>query len=329
MMAFGVAKRWHRGSALLWLAAVLAAVPVVASAQVPACDGDDPPTAHAEHEAGASLIQDAIADIRAGGGRAREFARRALAHFDRQCAAGDDDALSERGAAWMLIGDPLRSAQSYDAFLRHHVPDTLDPQLRRRVEQNLQPGLVDVAVSGGEARLYVDDLDFGPLPRTLVLHLPTGPHRFEARDDTGAVRATTEVTLGEETTPTHVALALSAAVARAPRTDYLPWYAAAGFGVVGFVATGIGLLAIAGGRQHAYELDMVCIDPSMAIGCEAVIAERDAATAFGVASFVLAGLSAAMLATVAVIDLGQPAQRAHVAVVPHPGGAALVVDGAF
>jgi hypothetical protein len=321
-----------RGSLSTLSLVVLFAVctwPQPAAAQSPECNGADAAGARAELEAGTALMQEAIADARAGGDRARALAAAALARFDRQCALGDDGALAERGAALMLMGEPLRSAQSYDAFLRVRPIGTLETRARRRIEANLQPAEVIVELDGASAQLFVDDLDFGSLPRSTSLRLPPGEHRFEARDREGVRVAVSIATLTIGSAPTVVRLVprTSSPPSSDARVDLTGWYAATIALAVASVALGVGFVLVADERQGTH--DAICTLGLPAEGCEAVLAERDAALGVSVAGFVLAALAGAGVAIVAAIDLGQPRDSLSVSVHPSPSGVALSLSRRF
>lgn len=186
-----------------------------ALAQYPACVGSDG-DATAAFEAGNRLLTEAVAEARLHHiERRRELAAQALAQFDRQCAAGDDSALAERGGALVLMDEHLRAAQSYDAFLARHPLESVDTRTRRGVEQMLEHSVVQVMWAGAPAELFVDGLDFGPLPRSHDLRLPGGPHAIEARDPDGHVLASTTVTAAADT-PATVALAVRSEEGTAP-----------------------------------------------------------------------------------------------------------------
>jgi hypothetical protein len=292
--------------ALLWTCAPLEIV----EAQVPDCTGDDPAGARAALSAGTALLQRAIADAREGGDRARAIAAEALAHFDRQCRLGDPSALMQRGAALMLMGEPLRSAQSYDAFLRVRPLRTLDARTRRIVESNLQLGEAIVEIDRGSGMLFVDGADFGPLPRGAVLHLPVGEHLFEARDEDGVVLDRVAVTLTSGGGPAGVRLTLERTAPEEeqrpdPPSDLRRWYLVTVGATVVSLAIGFVFLAVRSERQSAY--DEVCVDPpGPTEGCGAVLTERDAAFLTSIAGFVLAGIAGVSVGVVVAIDLGQP-----------------------
>lgn len=336
-----------RQHALLTLALALAmsaAAPSVGSAQLPSCSGSDPTGAITEFEAGNSLMEEALTDIRARHvDRARARAAEALVHFDRQCELGDVGALAERGAALMLMGEPLRSAQSYDAFLAQHPLESLDARTRRRTEANLQPGAARVSLSRGAARLFVDDLDFGVLPRATDVRIPLGEHRFEARGDDGSVLATSTARFTAEAPSAAVDLFLAApepvlvpVVAPEPvavpiqrpepepatRQDYTLFYALAGAATAVGLGLGLGGLIAADDRASTY--NRFCLDGGYS-GCDTVLGERDTVLGLAVGGFVLAGLGAAALVAVIVIDSGQPRERVRVAF----GPSSLTVSGAF
>lgn len=331
----------------LSLAAVLLVAPL-AHAQVPACSGSDSAGASAEFEAGNALMEQALNEIRGRHiDRARVRAGEALAHFDRQCELGDASALAERGAALMLMGEPLRSAQSYDAFLAQHPLDSLDARARRRTESNLQPGLARVSLSRGSAHLFIDDLDFGALPRASDVHVPLGDHRFEARDDAGTVLATASGTFTAEAPSVTIDLFLAPEEtvadatpvpvpvvvpvhhdepppATGPRADYTVFYVISGIAIG--VGLGLGIGGLVAADDRAVTFNNFCLDPGAFAGCDSVLGERDAFLGMAVGGFVLAGLGVAGLITTLVIDLGQ-GPREHVRVGFGPGS--LRVAGTF
>lgn len=287
----------------------------------------------AELAAGTRLLQEAIEEARRRGPRVRAIAADALARFDRQCALGDAGALAERGAALMLMGEPLRSAQSYDAFLRAQPLGALDARRRRRIEANLQPGEAIVEIDRGTARLFVDGLEFGPLPRSTAVRLPTGRHRFEARASDGSVLAEESATLEVGVGPATVRLALASALSGSTpgndrdEPDLVPWYVATASIAVASLAAGVGFFAAVDERQRAY--DAVCTLGLPAEGCEAVLVERDAALGVSVAAFVLAGLSVIGLVTVAVLDLSEPDTTIAIGVGPQVGGVSVSASCSF
>lgn len=310
--------------------------PSVLTAQLPECAGNDPAGARAELAAGTALLQEAIEDARRRGHRARSLAEDALARFDRQCELGDPSALAERGAALMLMGEPLRSAQSYDAFLRTQPVGALSARRRRRIEANLQSGEAIVEIDFGMASLFVDGLEFGPLPRSTAVRLPPGPHRFEARAEDGAVIAESSATLAIGAGPVIVRLlrpptrdASTAGPSRgaAPGVDYSAWYVATATVAAASLAAGIGFFFAVDERQGAY--DEICTLGLPAVGCEAVLAERDAALGVSVAAFVLAGASAIALVTVVVMDVSEPEVALELGVRPQVGGASAALAGSF
>ncbi|UJR85753.1 hypothetical protein [Sandaracinus amylolyticus] len=295
----------------------------LAAQDLPECDGADPRGARAALAEGTALLQEAIAEARRRGPRVRAIAEGALARFDRQCALGDPAALAERGAALMLMGEPLRSAQSYDAFLRVHPLSSLDGRRRRRIEANLQPGEAIVELDRGSARLVVDGLDFGPLPRSTAVRLPPGEHRFEARDDAGVVLASASATLAIGEAPALVRLAAPPIAAEDASSDLTAWYVASAALGAASLAAGIGFFFAVDERQRAY--DEICTLGLPATGCEAVLVERDAALGASIAGFVLAGLSVAALVTLVVLDLEHHDQPIALRV----GAASLALEGTF
>ncbi|AKF10846.1 hypothetical protein [Sandaracinus amylolyticus] len=304
--------------AAAWAPSRLAAQPL------PECDGDDPRGARVALTEGTALLQDAIAEARRRGARVRVIAESALARFDRQCALGDPAALAERGAALMLMGEPLRSAQSYDAFLRVHPLSSLDGRRRRRIEANLQPGEAIVELDRGSARLVVDGLDFGPLPRSTAVRLPPGAHRFEAHDAEGDVLASASATLVVGEAPALVRLVSPRVEVEPDATpDFSAWYVASAALGAASLATGIGFVFAVDERQRAY--DEVCTLGLPATGCEAVLVERDAALGASIAGFVLAGLSIAALVTIVVIDLEHDDRPIAI----RWGGTSLALEGTF
>jgi hypothetical protein len=318
----------------LVLAILVLAAPSMAAAQaMPVCDGHDVSGASAAFEAGNQLLTEATAEARARRrDRARELAAEALTYFDRQCELGDDGGLAERAAALMLMGEPLRSAQSYDAYLREHPLVTLDARTRRRIEANLQPGIVTVDVRGRlTATLFVDDLDFGPLPRDGVVRIPYGEHRLDALAPDGSVIASTVVTLDEASPTALFSVERASATeggrgpvrvvvgersggegegeradtAPSPRIDYAPFYAITG-GVTGaLLVVALTLQLIADERARTY--NDFCVVEMGFIGCEAVLAEHYTVYDHATAAWVATAVAAVGLGTVLVLDLTQPA----------------------
>jgi hypothetical protein len=310
-------------------------VPAVASAQpLPACTGTDAAAAAAEFEAGNALMEQAMHEARRRLERAREIAGEALQHFDRQCELGDEGALAERGAALMLMGEPLRSAQSYDAYLAVRPLDSLDARTRRRIEPNLQPGIVTVVYEGAPAHLFVDGLDFGELPRTRPLHVPVGDRTFEARAADGTVLGSSAASLTMEAPSAEVQLARAVVTVEpdpdpgpgtlppatgdtggSSRFDFLPLIiTSAAVAVVG-VGLGIGFLVAADERARTY--NSLCLTPPIDMqGCNAVLSERESFLGAAVFGWVLGGLGAAALITFLVLDSSQPRDRVRVAFSP-------------
>jgi hypothetical protein len=330
-------------AALLAALALAVLAPSTARAQMPSCTGADPAGATAAFEAGNALMTEALTEIRGRHvDRARARATEALAQFDRQCELGDASALAERGAALMLMGEPLRSAQSYDAFLAHHPLDSLDARTRRRTEPNLQPGAARVSLSRGTAHLFIDDLDFGALPRGTDVHVPLGEHRFEARDDAGTVLASQTATFTAEAPAASVDLFLAAEepvvaevtpepvmvpVHRAEtepvvRQDYTLFYVLSGVGAA--VGAGLGITGLVAADDRAQTYNRFCLDGGYG-GCDAVLGERDSMLGLAVGGFVLAGLGAVALVVVLAIDAGQPRERVRVAF----GPGSLSLSGSF
>jgi hypothetical protein len=279
--------------------------------------------------------------------RAAELAAQALTHFDRQCEHGDDSALAERGAALMLMGEPLRSAQSFDAYLAAHPLDGLDARSRRRVEANLQPGAFTLIASDGTtARLFVDDLDFGEVPRETDVRLPYGEHRIEVRREDGSIAihdlitlsaespsVVVEGSLGERRAPTRVELA---EVSRTPplpeepaaRVDYLPLELGLGIGAGAFLVTGILMQLGADGRAQAFNEVCIPLDDST-VGCEAVLDEYNGLFGGAIASYVVAGLAAVGLGVVLALDLSQGGERESVSLTCAPNVGGVGCSGRF
>jgi hypothetical protein len=325
---------------LAWLVA-LSSIAVPASAQVPACDGDDSAGASEAFEAGNALLTQATAEARARHrDRARELAAEALTHFDRQCELGDDSALAERGAALMLMGEALRSAQSYDAYLARHPLGSLDARTRRRIEPNLQPGQLEIERRGEvDAHVLVDGLDFGPVQREEAIRLPFGSYDVEVRTPDGSVLVSMPLALSSETPVGHLTVA-PAEVSHGPtridtppdehpdeahdrgpagpsaRTDYTLGYVITGAAAGVFLVVGIGLQLWADERAQTY--NRVCRSGGMTVGCDAVLAEYDGLFGGAIASYVLAGLAAVGLGVVAVLDLTQPSGPSEPAVACAP-----------
>jgi hypothetical protein len=334
-----------------------AAQPAASIPELPRCTGAEPARATSEFEAGNALMEEALREARSGRlPRAQELAARALVHFDRQCELGDLGGYAERGAALILLGEPLRSAQAYDAYLSARPLETLDARTRRRIEANLQPGSISVEVENAVpgARLFVDELDFGELVRRHPLRLPLGTHHLEARDPSGRVLASATVAASEQAPSATVRLVLptpepETASASVPPSvpdavsepaatpgeretpsntpvDHTPWYATT-IAVAG-VGLGVGIGFLAAVEERAQTYNSVCT-MGMAIGCEAVLSEREAFIGLSVAGFVLAGLGVAGLITVAVLDGAQTREEPRLRLGATPGGAALELAVAF
>lgn len=309
-----------------------------AFAQLPDCTGHDAGGASTEFEAGNALMTQAI--DQAGHrhmDRARELATEALARFDRQCELGDTSAFAERGAALLLLGEPLRSAQSYDAYLVLHPLDTIDARTRRRIEPNLQPGTLVLEVESPRGQLFVNDLDFGGLPETRELRLPYGELRVEVRDEHGAVLVFQDVSLTQEASRVELHLTVppieaevtepevTAPVVTPPtpptpppppppeRTDFVPFYiASAAVAGVG-LALGIGMLIGADERARTYNAGCY---PVIVAGCSDYLSERDTYIGVGIAGFVLGGLGVAGLITTWILDSSQPRERVRLSFGP-------------
>ncbi|UJR87222.1 hypothetical protein [Sandaracinus amylolyticus] len=334
-------------SLTLVLALVAGSPSVVRAQSMPACDGDDAEGASEAFEAGNALIQTALREAQQHPDRARELAEQALAHFDHQCELGDASALAERGAALMLMGEVLRSAQSYDAYLAVNPLEALDARTRRRIALNLQPGTLVVEVeqdAGGH--LFVDELDFGALPRSRPVRLPLGEHRVDARAADGSVLASASVSLSSDSATATVRLSAviarvvdtavetapleahqddGAAAMRPPLTefDWMPWYVtSAAVSAIG-LGLGIGFVVAADERTRTY--DEFCGTPGV-MGCNAVLAERESFYAVSAAGFVVAGI--AVLGFITVIALDATA-RPRTTVRIGWGDTSLIVSGTF
>jgi hypothetical protein len=312
--------------ALLALAPWRAAAQVSAS-ELPRCLGSDLDGAAREFEFGNALMEQALREARARRiDRARELATQALAHFDRQCELGDVGGYAERGAALILLGDPLRSAQAYDAYLEEHPLETLDARTRRRIEANLQPGTVYIEVEHAPPglRAFVGGLEFGVLPRRRPLRLPYGEHRIEARDARGDVLAFAVAVLSAESPTATVRLELPepepaapapseepAPAADAPpppitggdRVDYTPWYGTTI--AVTVVGLGLGIGFAAAVEERAATYNEICT-AGPALGCDAVLSEREIFLGLSIAGFVFGGIGVAGLIIVIALDASQP-----------------------
>lgn len=326
-------------SCSLAIAALLGAAPALA--QLPDCTGHDAAGASVEFEAGNALLTQAIDQASHRHlDRAHELATQALARFDRQCELGDTSALAERGAALLLLGEPFRSAESYDAYLAGHPLDSLDARTRRRIEPNLQPGTLDLEIQNARGRLFLNDVDFGALPRTTPVRVPFGDYRVEVRADDGSVLVTESASLTQESSRAEVPLFVPRPQTvvttgpttpevtppprtppipePAPRTDFFPFYIASA------VATGVGLALgvgfVVGADERARTYNSVCapaIAAGMAItGCESVLSERDTFLGVSIAGFVLGGIGLAGLVTSWILDANQPRARVRVAFGP-------------
>lgn len=327
--------RWSGSSVLLFVALVLLA-PGAARAQLPECTGHDVDGASAEFEAGNALLAQSIEQLsHRRVDRAHELATQALAHFDRQCELGDTSAYAERGAALLLLGEPLRSAESYDAYLRAHPLDSLDARTRRRLEPNLQPGTLDLEVENPRGHLFVDELDFGALPRTTGVRVPYGEHVVEVRGDDGSSLASTQVSLSAESSHAAVHLFVEPLVAAvepevvtvpvvAPppppppepasaRTDFFPFYLASGITAGVGLAIGVGLVIAADERARTY--NATCY-PTIVAGCTSVLSERDTDLVVSVIGFVVAGLGVVGLVTTWILDASQPRERVRLSIGP-------------
>ncbi len=336
-----------RDLSLTALVVLLTSVPLAhaqpaESPTLPECTGSDASAAYAEFEAGNALMAQAIDQLtHRHPDRAHALATEALGHFDQQCVLGDSGAYAERGAAFLLLGEPLRSAQSYDAYLREHPLDGLDARTRRRIEPNLQPGTLTVEVQNASGHLFIDDLDFGPLPRTLPMRLPLGDHRLEVRDAAGTVVAAGVETLSAETPATTMSLFVATPEAEvaevvtperepvhssppppAEHMDFLPFYITAA--AVTAVGLGLGIGGLVAADERARTYNSLCF-PTVIPGCDAALSERESFLAMGVAGFVLAGLGVAALVVTWVIEINQPHERVRVAI--GPGG--LSLSGSF
>lgn len=321
-----------RTSILLLAIALCAFIAGRAAAQsLEACSGTDETGASEAFAAGNALMQRATTEARARHrDRARTLAEQALAQFDRQCTLGDDGALAERGGALILMGEMMRSAQTYDAYLQAHPLDSLDARTRRRVEPNLQPGALTITLSGrSDAHVFVDGLDFGPVARSMPMRLPLGEHDAEAREggtvvashhialsaespsDTWAVEghAVEETVAGDaprEPTTTEVVEPHPIEAPAPTRTDYTAWQVLTGVLALGFAGAGIGLHLASASQGDAYAATCA-IGP--ATGCDAVLAERDGMFGGAIASDVLAGLALVGFAITLALDFGQPSRE--------------------
>ena len=316
-----------------------------ARAQLPDCSGHDAAAASAEFEAGNSLLAQAIDQAsHRHPDRAAPLATEALAHFDRQCELGDTSAFAERGAALLLLAEPLRSAQSYDAYLATHPLDSLEARTRRRIEPNLQPGALDLEIENARGRLFLNDLDFGALPRTTNVRIPYGEYRIEVRDDTGTVLASASASLSAESAHATAQLVLAPLeagptlpppeevhVAPLPvppvepppsRTDFLPFYIASAATAGVGVALGIGFVVAADERARTY--NATC-NPVAVAGCSSVLSERETDLDVAIVGFVVGGLGIAGLVATWILDANEP--RARVRMTFGPTG--VGVSGTF
>jgi hypothetical protein len=322
-------------ASLLWIA-----TPVLVSAQLPDCSGHDPGAASVEFEAGNALLTQAIDQAsHRHADRARELAAQALTRFDRQCELGDTSAFAERGAALLLLGEPLRSAQSYDAYLATHALDSLDARTRRRIEPNLQPGTLVLDVQNPRGHVFLNDLDFGAVPRTTPIRVPYAEYRVELRGDTGEVIVADVATLSAEASQAEVHLFVAppqAEVAPPPpdttpppvdttppppppeRFDFLPFYIASAVTAGVGLAFGIGFVVAADERARTY--NSLC-NPVAIAGCDSVLSERDTFLDIGIVGFVVGGLGIAGLVTTWILDANAP--RGHVRVTFGPTGLSL------
>ncbi len=320
---------------------------------LPSCTGTDAAGASAAFEAGNALMQEATTEARARRrDRARELAAEALTHFDQQCELGDPGALAERGAALMLMGEPLRSAQSYDGYLSVYPLDTLDARTRRRIEPNLQPGSLVVELTGrSSAHLFVGDLDFGPISRVGPVRLPYGEYAIEARSGDEVI-ASSQITLSAES-PSSTLLVRGSETATAitepdleprshrdasdvvvgpdrpspsTRTDYTAWYAATGVATAVFLGAAIGLQLWADERARTYN-DFCTMGP--ALGCESVRTEYDGLFGAFITSYVLTGIAAIGLVTVLALDLLQPSSTNSASVSCGMGPLSMSCHGSF
>ena len=302
---------------------------------LPQCTGHDAAGASAEFEAGNALLAQAIdAAVHRHPEHVPAFATEALTHFDRQCELGDASAYAERGAALLMLGQALASAQSYDAYLATHPLDSLEARSRRRIEPNLQPGVIDLEIQNARGHLFIDDLDFGALPRTTGIHVPYGDHHVEVRDADGTVLASEQASVSAEsahaTVTTFVAPVVTTitpppdetaavpdpgptAPADSSRTDFLPFYIASG------ITTGVGLILgisfIVAADERARTYNGTCF-PTMIDGCSSVLSERDLDIDLAIVGFVVGGIGLAGLITTWILDASQPRARVRVAVSP-------------
>lgn len=335
----------RRLDVVLSLAALLAvfAAPCAARAQVDECTGNDPEGARTEGDLGRERLLEAIREARAGGEERRgRSAREAIEHFDRQCAHGDPRGLSGRGAAFILLNEPLRSAQSYDAFLRARPLETLEPDERQRTEANLAPARARIVATGEPrgARLFIGGLDFGPLPRSTVVHLPEGRHRVEARGADGEILGEVTAALDASDEPTPVELEVRPARSSVERLS--DWSIATGATALASLVLGVAFMLKFEERERAYATPIcagtpgpdcdpqpICESGLPEEGCEATRMERDVSLGIGVAGLVLTALATAGFVTLFVLDQQRPRDGARVMLRPEPAGASVALRVRF
>lgn len=313
-----------------------------AHAQLPECSGHDPAAASTEFEAGNALLTQAIDQAsHRHADRAHQLATEALTHFDHQCELGDSSAYAERGASLLLLGEPLRSAQSYDAYLATHPLDSLEARTRRRIEPNLQPATIELEIQNPRGHLFLNDLDFGPLPRTTNVRVPLGEYRIEVRVD-DIVVATEPASLSAETTFTHVSIFLPPETTGAlppvvpvvtalpviqnralpARTDYVPFYVVSAIATGVGLALGVGLVIAADERARTY--NSLCF-PTVISGCSSVLSERDTFLGVSVAGFVLGAIGIAGLIATYIFDQNESRGRVRLSF----GPTSFAVSGTF
>jgi hypothetical protein len=324
-------------AASLVCALLVSAVARPSFGEAPRCDGHDLEASRRAHA-------DGLAHYRRATGRdidAREM-ELALAAFDVQCAAGDETALELRAYALAGLRRFVDAAESLDAYLVAHPLTTLTPEAGARVAEQraqilAQVATLSVACSVDGATVTLDGRAVGVTPIT-DQRLAEGEVslRVEARGYEAETRIV-RLAAGSSRSEPFVLRAIPppppppppplrivrprivAPVVAPPREVEPPREAPlASSSVSGAVigsAVGAGVLALAGvgftawriERTDAYE--RVCYDPR-AVLCDAALAERDAAGALQITSFVAAGGLAA-LALILWRTGSNPSERTH------------------
>jgi hypothetical protein len=168
--------RWSsRVPVLAGLLAFCSLTPRLAAADVPVCNGDVTPHAHAALEQGKAHYRRG----RASASSEADEMRAAVASFDAACAGGDANALEFRAYALFALGRYVDAAESLDAFLADHALGSLPRDVQLRVSAQ-QPAIVakvamlNVSSDAATAQVVVAGRNLGAAPAQarVLAHTP-------------------------------------------------------------------------------------------------------------------------------------------------------------